>query len=86
MGNSLAACNLLIEGVLRMRGAFFRDYLVELTENYPSGMGNAPAPEAFPRFVIGPGQRYTSKGAYIVKFKPPELSELELVRDWTVPD
>jgi cytochrome c553 len=86
LGNSLTACNLLTEGVLRLRGEFFRDYLVELTENYPSGMGNAPAPEAFPRFVIGPGQRYSSKGGYIVKFKGEDLGELELVQDWIVPD
>jgi hypothetical protein len=86
LGNSLTACNLLTEGMLRLRGAFSRDYLVELTENYPTGMGNAPAPEAYPRFVIGPGQRYSSKGAYIVKFNAEDLSQLELVRDWIVPD
>lgn len=86
LGNSLTACNLLTEGMLRLRGAFSRDYLVELTENYPTGMGNAPAPEAFPRFVIGPGQRYSSKGAYIVKFNDRDLTKLELVKDWIVPD
>jgi hypothetical protein len=85
LGNTLTACNLLYEGVLRLRGTFFRDYLVELTENYPAGMGNAPAPQAYPRFSLGPGQRFSSKGAYIVRFKSPELTELELVQDWTVP-
>ncbi len=86
LGNSLTACNLVTEGMLRLRGAFSRDYLVELTENYPTGMGNAPAPEAYPRFVIGPGQRYSSKGAYIVKFSDQDPTQLELVRDWIVPD
>jgi hypothetical protein len=85
IGNTLAACNVLHEGVLRLRGAFFRDYLVELTERYPTAMGNAPAPQAYPSFVLGPGQRFSSRGAYIVRFKAPELSELELVQDWTVP-
>ncbi len=86
LGNTLAACNLLTEGMLRLRGDYFRDRLVELTENYPSGMGNAPAPQAFPRFVMGPGQRFSSKGAYIVKFKAPDSTEIELVHDWIVPD
>jgi hypothetical protein len=84
LGNTLAACNVLHEGVLRLRGAFFRDYLVEVTERYPS-MGNAPAPQAYPRFTLGPGQRFSSLGAYVVRFKLPALDELELVRDWIIP-
>jgi hypothetical protein len=85
LGNTLAACNLLSESMSRLRGFYFRDYLVEMLENYPSGMGNAPASQAFPRFTLGPGQRYSSKGAYIVKFKAAKTSELELVHDWLVP-
>jgi hypothetical protein len=84
-GNTLAACNLLYEGMLRMRGAYFREYLIERIENYPTGMGNAPAPQAYPRFSIAPGQRFSSKGAYIVRFKIPAANELELVHDWLVP-
>jgi hypothetical protein len=84
LGNTLAACNVLHEGVLRLRGAFFRDYLVEVTERYPS-MGNAPAPQAYPRFTLGPGQRFSSLGAYVVRFKLPALDELELVQDWIIP-
>lgn len=84
LGNTLTACNLLQEGVLRLRGAYFRDYLVEVTERYPS-MGNAPAPQAYPKFVLGPGQRFSSAGAYVVRFKPLASDELELVQDWTIP-
>jgi hypothetical protein len=85
LGNTLAACNLLSESMSRLRGFYFRDYLVEMLENYPSGMGNAPDSQAFPRFTLGPGQRYSSKGAYIVRFKDAKTSELELVHDWLVP-
>jgi len=84
LGNTLTACNVLHEGVLRLRGAYFRDYLVEVTERYPT-MGNAPAPQAYPRFTLGPGQRFSSPGAYVVRFKPQAPDELELVQDWTVP-
>ena len=84
LGNTLTACNVLHEGVLRLRGACFRDYLVEVTERYPT-MGNAPAPQAYPRFTLGPGQRFSSPGAYVVRFKPQAPDELELVQDWTVP-
>jgi hypothetical protein len=84
-GNTLAACNLLAEGMARLRGRYLRDYLVELTENYPTAMGNAPAPQAFPRFSLGPGQRFSSKGAYIARFAADDLKRLEKVADWIVP-
>jgi hypothetical protein len=86
LGNTFAVCNVLIEGMLRLRGSYFRDYLIEIIENYPTGMGNAPAALAFPRFLAGPGQRYASNGAYIVKFSTPSGTTLELVQDWTAPE
>lgn len=84
-GNTLAACNLLTEGVLRLRGQYLRDYLVEATENYPTQMGNAPAPQAFPRFSLGPGQRFSSKGAYLVRFADAVSRRLTPEGDWIVP-
>lgn len=84
LGNTLTACNLLSEGMLRLRGVLSRDYLVELTENYPVSMGNAPGSQAFPRFSLGPGQRFSSKGAYVFRFAPDD-KKLEVVRDWVIP-
>ncbi|HET9650956.1 MAG TPA: cytochrome C, partial [Usitatibacter sp.] len=85
-GNTLAACNVLSETMLRLREQYQRDHLVEWVENYPSAMGNAPAPEAFPRFSLGPGQRFSSKGAYLVRFVSPAGNRLEPARDeWIVP-
>jgi hypothetical protein len=69
LGNTLAACNLLSESMSRLGGYFFRDYLGEMIQSHPTGMGNAPASQAFPKFGLGPGQRYSSRGAYIVRFK-----------------
>ena len=72
--------------MLRLGGQYVRDHLVEWVENYPSAMGNAPAPEAFPRFSLGPGQRFSSKGAYLVRFATPQEKRLEPIRDeWIVP-
>src|SRR4029077_11917113 len=69
LANTLAAGNLLCESMSRLRGHFFRDYLVEMIQNHPTGMGTAPASQAFPKFGLGPDQRYCSTGAYIVRFK-----------------
>ncbi len=85
-GNTLAACNLLTESMLRLRGTYVRDYLVEWLENYPTAMGNAPAPQAYPRFSLGPGQRFSSKGAYLVRFASPAGRRLEpVLQDWIIP-
>lgn len=85
-GNTLAACNLLAESMLRLRGNTLRDYLVEWVENYPSAMGNAPAPQAYPRFNLGPGQRFSSKGAYLVRFVGPAGRGIEPLHDeWIIP-
>jgi hypothetical protein len=85
-GNTLTACNLLAESMLRLRGNYLRDYLVEWVENYPSAMGNAPAPQAYPRFSLGPGQRFSSKGAYLVRFAGENGRRIEpLQQDWIVP-
>ena len=85
-GNTLAACNLLAESMLRLRGNHLRDYLVEWVENYPTAMGNAPAPQAYPRFSLGPGQRFSSKGVYLVRFAGENGRRIEpLQQDWIVP-
>jgi hypothetical protein len=85
-GNTLAACNVLAESMLRLRGQPVREHLVEWVENYPSAMGNAPAPQAFARFSLGPGQRFSSKGAWLVRFASPQAARLAPVEpDWIVP-
>jgi hypothetical protein len=85
-GNTLAACNVLAESMLRLRGQPVREHLVEWVENYPSAMGNAPAPQAFARFSLGPGQRFSSKGAWLVRFASPQGARLAPVEpDWIVP-
>lgn len=84
-GNTLAACKVISESAYKMLGNYVRDYLVEFVENYPVGMGNAPAAQAYPRFIIAPGERLTSRGAYIARFGKSNPRELQLARDWFTP-
>ena len=83
-GNTLAACRLLDDAMGRMRSRYVRDYLIESIER---PMGNAAATSAYPRFALGVGQRYASKGGYIVRFAPGEGAGADLVpeTDWIVP-
>jgi hypothetical protein len=81
-GNTLAACKLLDDAIGRMRSHYLRDYLIESIER---PMGNAAATSAYPRFSLGVGQRYASKGGYMVRFAQGEGSELVPETDWIVP-
>jgi len=40
----------------------------------------------YPHMGLGPGQRYSSKGAYVVKFSGAQLDELQPVSSWVIPD
>lgn len=40
----------------------------------------------YPHMGLGPGQRYASKGAYVVKFSGAQLEELQPVSNWVIPD
>lgn len=80
-GNTLAACNLLSEAMLRLHGNYLRDYLVEWVENYPATMGLAPVPQAYPRFSLGPGQRFSSKGIYLVRFVGADGHRIEPLQE-----
>lgn len=39
----------------------------------------------YPRFSLGAGQRYASKGSYLVRFAGADGSELIAATDWIVP-
>jgi cytochrome c553 len=82
-GNTLTACNFLATGFSVMQGRGFSDYLVEAIEN--GGDGNSAAPSAFPRFTLGPSQRFGAKGAYVVRFEPPKWGRIARDGDWIVP-
>lgn len=62
-------------------GRFFRDYFIESVEHETE---NAPNPGVFPRLSLGPGQRFASKGSYIVRPATGE-GRLEASGDWIVP-
>jgi cytochrome oxidase Cu insertion factor (SCO1/SenC/PrrC family) len=68
---------LLDYSLSRMVENFSQDYLVETIENEAETSLN---PGVFPRLSLGPGQRFASRGAYIVK-----ANGVEPASDWIVP-
>lgn len=60
---------------------YSRDYLLERVEHR---VGNAVDPSLYPRLSLGPGQRFASKGSYIVDLGT-DGAGLKPVSDWLVP-
>ncbi|MCG6861097.1 MAG: cytochrome c [Chromatiaceae bacterium] len=70
------------EALVNMRGFFVREYLLERIEQM---VDRATYTSAYPRISLAPGQRFVSKGAYILRFPPEGTGDLAKVTDWFVP-
>ena len=76
------AMTLLQDGLDHVADAFSRDYLIERIEHVAE---NALNPGTYPRLGLGPGQRFASKGAYVVALGAQPGAVIAL-SDWIVPN
>jgi len=71
-----------IPGALsRLRTFVYRDYFIELIEANPD---LASATIIYPRLSFGQGQRYASKGCYVVQLGPGANPELIKRSEWVI--
>jgi hypothetical protein len=70
----------LSEITMHMLDNYYRDYLVERTEDM---LATSPNVTVYPRLSLGPHQRFASKGAYIARFAADGKLTTDL--DWIVP-
>jgi hypothetical protein len=75
------ACGLLAETVNHMADTFGRDYLVERMEEM---LEHRVMTGHYPRLALAEGQRFASKGGYLVQFTGPEGNRLR-AGPWVVP-
>jgi hypothetical protein len=68
--------------VTHSKDTYSREFLVERMEHR---LGTALELSIYPRLSLGPGQRYASKGSYIVAVGGPDDRQLKPVSDWIVP-
>lgn len=80
--NTYYALNLLQFGLEHVVEHFSRDYLLEYMENEAENQIN---PGTFPRLSLGPGQRFASKGSYIVQLDNNNPRQIHPVSDWIIP-
>jgi hypothetical protein len=64
-----------------MKGNFYRDYFLDLFEILGDQTASAVA---VPRLSFGPGQRYASKGCYIVTLTKGGKPKIVRQSDWIV--
>jgi len=67
--------------ISHMRSEFFRDYFME---SFDMMHDQDYAIATFPRLTFGPGQRYASKGCYIVQLGKGEQPELIKKSEWII--
>lgn len=76
------ACGLLSETLNHLADAFVPDYLVERME---AMLEHRVITGYYPRLALAQGQRFASKGGYIVRFAEGSGSKLVAASDWIVP-
>jgi hypothetical protein len=80
--NAFFAAGIAGDALDRMLDFFSRDYMLEWVEHMAEESIN---PSAYPRLSLGPGQRFGSKGSYILRVAPDGGGFLP-VGGWIVPE
>ncbi|HQR71121.1 MAG TPA: c-type cytochrome [Burkholderiaceae bacterium] len=76
------ACGLLSETINHMADTFVRPYLVERVEDM---VDHRVITGYYPRLTLASGQRFASKGGYMVRFAEPKGTKIVAETDWVVP-
>lgn len=76
------ACGLVSETLNHMVDAFVREYLIERVE---MALDHRALTGYYPRLTLAPGQRFASKGGYIVRFSDPQGPRITALGDRITP-
>ncbi len=80
--DTYVALGILAETLTDMLDSFVRDYLVERVEVM---LSHRQVNGYYPRLSLAPGQRFASKGGYIVRFAGPQGAAVVADGEWIVP-
>ena len=75
-------CSILVDTFGQMLDNFVRDYLVERLE---ATLDSRLVVGYYSRLGLAPGQRFASKGGYLVRFAGPAGIQIAPTSDWVVP-
>jgi hypothetical protein len=75
-------CGLVSDTLNHMVDTFVRDYLVERIEEM---LEHRVITGYYPRLSLAPGQRFASKGGYIVRFESAQGAAVAADGEWIAP-
>ncbi len=80
--NAFFAVTVAGDALSHLSENFSRDYFIERIEQMTE---TSLSPSIYPHLSLGPGQRFASRGGYVVGFPPGAKSSPLPVSDWLVP-
>jgi hypothetical protein len=80
--NTYIACSVMVDTFGQMLDNFVRDYFVERLE---AMLDTRLIAGYYTRLGLAPGQRFASKGGYLVRFTDPAGIQIAPTTDWVVP-
>jgi hypothetical protein len=80
--NTYIACSIIVDTFGQMLDNFVRDYLVERLE---ATLDSRLVAGYYSRLGLAPGQRFASKGGYLVRFAGPVGTTIAAASDWMIP-
>ncbi len=80
--NAFFAITVAGDAVSHLGENFSRDYFIERIEQMTA---TSLSPSIYPHLSLGPGQRFASRGGYVVRFPPGAESPPLPVSNWLVP-
>jgi len=81
-GDAYFAATLVRRAVQHIAGSFSREYFLETLEHQAE---SSHSTSVYPRLGLGRGQRFASKGAYVVRVSDGSPPDLEPIGPWIVP-
>jgi hypothetical protein len=79
--NAFFAATVTGDAVSHLGENFSRDYFIERIEQMTQ---TSLSPSIYPRLSLGPGQRYASKGGYVVRFPPGAGGAPVAISEWLI--
>ena len=80
--DTYVTCSVLVEAFKAMHHELVRDYLVE---RFEATLEHTLILGFYSHLGLAPGQRFASKGGYLVRFTEPTGPQLAATTDWIIP-